>query len=476
MARARLSAPSFSNTCTRWVFNGGLGHEQGLRDLAVGCPRVEQSEHLQLAVGQAHPRCAHDLHDACAQLGSEHESARSRLPDRAHDVVGGDVFEQVAGRPRLDSAQDLGVAVERRQDQHGGGRLLRTQRGGRLHPVHAVAQPQVAQHDVGTQMPREGHRLLAGRRRHRPLSTSSRWSNSERTPARTMGWSSTSSTRTAVILHPPVAVPEQCRPGGCAPRARCRHPGRSPTSSPPPSSRRRARIDRSPVAAAPTAHPALRIPVPGVESAPVIDDVEPHGVAGIGEGDHDPGGRRVERTFARADCAVRSRATSASMPSEAGRRRRAASPRYRSRRPGVRASGPGRRRARWIPARPASARSRCAAHAAIPSVARAPICSRARVRWAGSSASRADAPASRSTIRSGRPCRGCRATPWCARRSRRTRADCGELVLQRGHLLLGRDERGDQPTPLPPVTDELEVSADIPSAKMPPTRGPITFA
>lgn len=82
--------------------------------------------------------------------------------DAFDDHFGRDIFQKVAGGAGFDRAEDLGVAVEGREDEHGRCRVERAKCGGGLDAVDAGSEAEVAQHHVGVKVGGEGDGFFPG--------------------------------------------------------------------------------------------------------------------------------------------------------------------------------------------------------------------------------------------------------------------------------------------------------------------------
>src|SRR5699024_216996 len=123
----------------------------------------QELQHLYLPSGELRKRVPQALDDTGGQTGREDRVARRGTPDRVDDRLRSDLLEEVAGGTGLDGAEDLGIAVERREDQHRGRGAEGAECRGGGDAVEAVAEAEVAEHDIGVESPREDDRLLAGR-------------------------------------------------------------------------------------------------------------------------------------------------------------------------------------------------------------------------------------------------------------------------------------------------------------------------
>ena len=88
--------------------------------------------------------------------------AASGRGERVDDGLGWHVLEEVTGGSRFDGPEDFGVAVEGRKDQHRWWDGERAQGAGSRDTVHALAEAQIAQHDIGAQVTGECDSFLAG--------------------------------------------------------------------------------------------------------------------------------------------------------------------------------------------------------------------------------------------------------------------------------------------------------------------------
>ena len=102
------------------------------------------------------------MHDPLRHFWCQHDVPRRGFLDRMQDRGRRDILEQVPRGAGFDRPEDLGIPIKRGENDHGRSGILGAQRGGRLHAVHAGAEAQVAQHDVGVQMRGECHRFFTG--------------------------------------------------------------------------------------------------------------------------------------------------------------------------------------------------------------------------------------------------------------------------------------------------------------------------
>ena len=95
------------------------------------------------------------------ELRCQYESPGCGIHHRGHDRVGRDILQEVAGRAGLDGVDDLDVPIEGGEDDDGRRRIELAQAGSGLHPVEPVAEAQVAQDHVGARVGGERERLFA---------------------------------------------------------------------------------------------------------------------------------------------------------------------------------------------------------------------------------------------------------------------------------------------------------------------------
>lgn len=75
--------------------------------------------------------------------------------------MGRSIFEEVPSGSGLDGAHDVAIMVVGREDEDSRG-VAAAQRGGDTHAIDAIAEAQIAEHNVGVERSREGDSLRAG--------------------------------------------------------------------------------------------------------------------------------------------------------------------------------------------------------------------------------------------------------------------------------------------------------------------------
>ena len=199
-AAVRSDTPSLANARSRWVFTVASPMCSSRPISALVRPRAtSRSTSISRAVSDCRRGARIRLTSRAATGGASTVSPRAAARIASASSACGAVLEQVAGRAGLDRAQDVGVGVVGGEHQHRGCRAPRGDRGGGRDAV-AAGHPQVHQHDVGRQSRGQRDRLGARRRPRRRRRGRARPRACRAGPARTTGWSSTTSTR---IIGPP---------------------------------------------------------------------------------------------------------------------------------------------------------------------------------------------------------------------------------------------------------------------------------
>src|SRR6266699_1366166 len=138
--QSRLSTvahPQLAQDVAEVVLDGATGDVEGLTDLAIGSATCKQSQDLSLALGQlgklAHTdeggggRSSHCGLDGCRGEGGndfvcdvwmQEDLTVCHHPNGRGELLGGDVFEQIALRSRLQTSLDQLSVIEGRQDNH----------------------------------------------------------------------------------------------------------------------------------------------------------------------------------------------------------------------------------------------------------------------------------------------------------------------------------------------------------------------
>src|SRR5262249_2098804 len=131
-----------------------LAHEQAASHLAVRLAGREQAEDLYLALGQLR---AGSPYQSGRDGRREYGLAAPGAPDRAEEVLGRRILQQIAGRTRVDRAHDVRFGVVRRQHQDVRRFRQRPQPRRGLSTARPGTEVQIHQYDV---RPDRSHQLL----------------------------------------------------------------------------------------------------------------------------------------------------------------------------------------------------------------------------------------------------------------------------------------------------------------------------
>jgi len=111
---------------------------QAFADFSVACSLSHQLQHFNLAGAQAlFGRGAHPRHEASGDGGGQNGVSPGGGAYGAEQLFTGGIFQQIAGCPGLDSAQDIGVRIVGGQDDDTGRWLLGQDRLNGSHAIQA---------------------------------------------------------------------------------------------------------------------------------------------------------------------------------------------------------------------------------------------------------------------------------------------------------------------------------------------------
>ena len=96
------------------ALDGGLGDEEGTGDLLVRRSGCEETEHVDLAVGETWEWAAHALEHPGGEIGGEYRVAGCGTLDAVDDDVGVDFFEEVTRCACFDCPPMCDISLKKR--------------------------------------------------------------------------------------------------------------------------------------------------------------------------------------------------------------------------------------------------------------------------------------------------------------------------------------------------------------------------
>src|SRR5215467_4342708 len=130
------------------VFDGALGQDEFLRDLAITCPLCEQPENFDLSWAQflwlwragrrsLGATCAPKFdQELVGNLGLDGWLPCIHLANSRHQFISGDIFEEIAHSTSLDSIKHILFVVKGGEDNDTRSRIAAREHCRRLHTAH----------------------------------------------------------------------------------------------------------------------------------------------------------------------------------------------------------------------------------------------------------------------------------------------------------------------------------------------------